>query len=374
MPGSALLVGRHGKVVLHDTYGSMDDEAHKPVSQETIYRIYSMTKPIASVGLMMLYEENRFQIDDPVSKFIPELKGLKVYAGGPEKSYTTREASREVTVRDVLTHMAGFGSRGPGPITSVVGQIYANAGVGGIPATSTLAEQMQKLATVPLECDPGTRFIYSLSTDVVARLCEVISGQSFDRYLQERIFDPLRMNDTAFFVAADKKDRFAANYRSNPDGSYELADAPATSQFASNGTYFSGVGGLTSTLHDYMRFAKMLANGGELNNQRILGPRTLAFAASNHLPGGKDLTDFNPSLPNTQPGVGFGLGFAVLRDPAQASVLGSPGEYYWSGAASTHFFISPADDLFVVFMTQLMASVHHLSREVRISTYQALLD
>jgi CubicO group peptidase (beta-lactamase class C family) len=378
IPGSAIVVGRHGKVVLYDTYGSMDVEAAKPLQDDTIFRIYSMTKPIASVGLMMLYEENRFQLQDPVSKYIPEFANLKVYTGGAEKNYTTREPSREVNVRDVLTHMCGFGSRGPAPITTVVGQIYANEGVGGIPATSTLEEQMRKVATVPLQSDPGTQFIYSLGTDVVARLCEVLSGQSFDKYLQERIFNPLRMPDTAFYVAPESKERFAANYRPGQTGTLELVDAPATSQFASNGTYFSGVGGLTSTIHDYMRFAKMLANGGELNGERILGPRTLKLMASNHLPGGGDITDFKPSLQMINPGIGFGLGFAVVRDPAQAGVLGTEGEYYWSGAASTHFFISPKEDLFAVFMTQLMGAGSPppppLGADLRIATYQAIVE
>jgi CubicO group peptidase (beta-lactamase class C family) len=374
MPGSTLLVGRQGKVVFYDTYGSADMESGRPLQPDTIFRIYSMTKPIVSVALMMLYEEGRFHLLDPVSKYIPELKDLKVYAGGPDSSYQTRPAAREMTVQDVLTHMAGFGSRGPGPVASVVGQIYVNAGAGGIPTMGTLADQMQKLATVPLECDPGTQWIYSLSTDVVARLCEVLSGQSLDRFLQERIFTPLGMPDTAFYVTPDKRHRLAANYRAREDLTCELVDAPPTSRFAENGTYFSGVGGLTSTIYDYLRFARMLANRGELEGVRILSPRTLAYMASNHLPGSGDLPDFKPSLPNIKPGVGFGLGFAVVRDPALAGHLCAAGEYYWSGAASTHFFISPAEDLFAVSMTQLMMSPHQLGDQLRVGVYQALVD
>src|SRR6185436_8018234 len=248
---------------------------------------------------------------------------------------------------------------------NVIGQIYTDRRISGIPSSGTLATQMERIANVPLERDPGTHFIYSIGTDVVARLCEVLSGQSFDRFLQERIFDPLGMADTSFYVPADKKDRLMANYRPvggvyAPGGGYELLDAPATSNFArQDGTYFSGVGRLCSTMHDYMRFAKMLANHGSLDGERIIGPRTLDLMTQNHLPGGKDLheTAIRPVGSATQhPGTGFGLGFAVLQDPAEAQVLGTPGEYYWSGAASTHFFVSPEDDLFAIFMTQLMGA------------------
>jgi CubicO group peptidase (beta-lactamase class C family) len=384
IPGFATLVGRHGKVVHFETFGSMDDEARKPLSEDTIYRIYSMTKPIASVALMTLFEENRFHLDEPASKYIPELRDLKVYAGGTAQSYDVRTPSREPSIRDMLTHTPGFTSTQTGPMTGVPTQIHVDAGFRGIPLTGTLHDQMQLIATLPLEVDPGTHFIYSIGTDVVGRLCEVLSGQNFDRFLQERIFDPLGMVDTSFYVPADKTDRLAANYRPT-DGiyeagrGYELFDAPATSNFArQDGTYFSGVGGLCSTMHDYMRFTKMLANQGSLDGTSIIGPRTLDLMTVNHLPGGKDLnaTTLRPvGTATMHPGTGFGLGFAVLQDPAASQVIGTPGEYYWSGAASTHFFVSPDDDLFAIFMTQLMgASGAPFGRELRTSVYQALLD
>lgn len=385
IPGFATLVGRHGKVVHFETYGSMDDEAHKPLAEDTIYRIYSMTKPIASVALMTLFEENRFGLDEPASKYIPEFKDLRVFAGGGVDRYETRAPSREPSIRDMLTHCPGFGPFGPGLIPNVLAEIAGKAGVSGIPAKGTLADQMKLLSTLPLEVDPGTKFIYSVGTDVVARLCEVLSGQSFDRFLQERIFDPLGMVDSFFYVPADKKDRLMANYRPrggamyNAGSGYELSDAPATSNFArQDGTYFSGVGGLCSTIHDYKRFTKMLANRGTLDGARIIGPRTLELMTRNHLPGGKDLSEVSlrPMGPTTMnPGTGFGLGFAVLQDPAQAQVLGTPGEYYWSGAASTHFFVSPKEDLFAIFMTQLMGAMGApFGRELRTSVYQALTD
>jgi len=296
-PGFATLVGRQGKVVRFETYGSMDDEAHKPLREDTIYRIYSMTKPIASVALMTLFEENRFGLDEPASKYIPELKDLKVYAGGTAEKYDVRAPSREPSIRDMLTHTPGFTSTQPGPLTGVPTQIHADARFRGMPADGTLHDQMQRIATLPLECNPGTHFIYSIGTDVVARLCEVLSGQSFDRFLQERIFDRLGMVDTSFYVPVGKKDRLMANYRPaggvyTAGGGYELFDAPATSNFArQDGTYFSGVGGLCSTMHDYMRFVKMLANHGSLDGERIIGPRTLDLMTQNHLPGAKYLSD-----------------------------------------------------------------------------------
>jgi CubicO group peptidase (beta-lactamase class C family) len=384
IPGFATLVGRHGKVVQFETYGSMDDEAHKPLSEDTIYRIYSMTKPIASVALMTLFEESRFHLDEPASKYIPELRDLKVYAGGPAESYDVRRPAREPSIRDMLTHTPGFTSYQPGPLTGVPTQIHQNAKIGGIPPTGTLHDQMVRFGQMPLEVDPGTHFIYSVGTDVVARLCEVLSGESFDRFLQERIFDPLGMVDTSFYVPADKTDRLMANYRPKspvftPGAGYELFDAPATSNFArQDGTYFSGVGGLCSTMHDYMRFTKMLSNHGSLDEASIIGPRTLDLMTVNHLPGGKDLSEVSlrPLGPTTtNPGTGFGLGFAVLQDPAAAQIIGTPGEYYWSGAASTHFFVSPDDDLFAIFMTQLMGAMGApFGRELRTSVYQALLD
>ncbi|HEY7270449.1 MAG TPA: serine hydrolase domain-containing protein [Dehalococcoidia bacterium] len=386
IPGFATLAGRHGKVVHFATHGSMDDEAHKPLTENTIYRIYSMTKPIASVGLMMLFEENRFALDEPAAKYIPELADLRVFAGGTATSYHARKPARQPSIRDMLTHCCGFGPFGPSPVPSVLSDIYREHGISGMPLSGTLAEQMVRLGQVPLEVDPGANFIYSVGTDVVARLCEVFSGQSFDRFLRDRILDPLGMVDTSFYVPAAKKDRLAANYRPTgagltfrAGGGYELFDPPATSNFArQDGTYFSGVGGLCSTIHDYMRFAKMLANRGTLDGVRIIGPRTLELMTLNHLPGGVDLNTaaLRPVGSATQhPGTGFGLGFAVLQDPAAAQVLGSAGEYYWSGAASTHFFVSPRDGLFAIFMTQLLgAQGAPFGRELRTSVYQALTD
>lgn len=381
IPGAITAVARRGKVVHFKTYGSMDDEAGKPMRPDTIFRIYSMTKPIVSLALMQLYEEGRFQLDDPASRYIPEFKGLQVFDGGTAEDYRTRPASREMTIGDLLRHTSGLTSRrlGPGP-ASPVQELYQRAKVQGVGSEGTLQDEVARLARLPLQVDPGAEWIYGVSTNVVGYLCEVLSGRPLDQFLDERIFKPLAMPDTSFYVPPAKLDRFAACYRpAEGKNGYVLQDSPANSSFSGAGTFFSGVGGLCGTAGDYVRFAMMLANGGELDGVRIIGRRTLEFMTLNHLPGGVDRADISqPLMPGgpQQRGTGFGLGFAVVLDPAAAQLLGSPGEYSWSGAASTQFFVSPRDDLAVVFMTQLMAppGLYTFGRDIRVTTYQALID
>ena len=376
VPGTITLVARHGKVAYCDLYGSMDREASKPMALDTIFRIYSMTKPIVSVALMMLYEEGRFQLDDPASKHIPQLKGLQVFAGGTAEVPRLRDAAREMTIRDLLMHTAGL--QGMANASTPVGQLYLQAKVPSITAeNATLSDLITKLAGLPLVYDPGTQWLYSLATDVVGYLVEVLSGQPLDRFLQERILAPLGMVDTGFHVPESEIERFAANYRPGREGEPQLVlqDAPRTSRFAVPQTFFSGVGGLVSTVHDYTRFCKMLANGGELEGRRILGPRTIQLMAMNHLPGGSDIASMSEGGYSevNRAGTGFGLGFSVLLDPAAQQVLGTLGEYGWGGAAGTVFFINPAEDLFVVFMTQLMMAAP-LRRELRVVTYSSIVD
>ncbi|MGI8550356.1 MAG: serine hydrolase domain-containing protein [Dehalococcoidia bacterium] len=294
IPGAISLVARRGKVVHFETVGRMDTEAGKPMEADTIFRIYSMTKPIASVGLMMLYEEGRFQLDDPASKFIPELKDLKVFAEGSADSYEVRDPAREMTVRDLLMHTSGLISSMDG---RPVGQLYQRATLQGSSSNGTLAEMVAKLGSLPLHCDPGSQWNYGISTDLVGYLCEVISGASFDRYLEERIFTPLGMRDTGFQVPEAEVRRFAANYRRGnaEEPSYVLIDRPDGSAYTRPRTYLSGAGGLVSTATDYWRFCKMLANGGELDGVRLLGTRTLQYMAMNHLPGGRDLAGMGQS-------------------------------------------------------------------------------
>jgi CubicO group peptidase (beta-lactamase class C family) len=376
LPGAISMVARRGEVVHCETYGQRDVEAALPMTWDTIFRFYSMTKPIASVALMTLYEEGKFQLDEPVSKFIPELQHLKVFAGGTADKYDVREPARAMTVRDLLTHTSGLVGTGDG---TVVGSLYERAGLHGSSSTGTLAEMIAKLGELPLHCDPGAEWNYGISTDVVGYLCEVLSGMNFDRFLQERVFAPLGKPDTGYHVPERALGRFATNHRRDAaEPSYTVIDRPdASSVYANPRTYFSGAGGLVSTAADYMRFCKLLANGGQLDSVRILGPRTLEFMTANHLPGGRDLAAMGQPRfsETTMEGIGFGLGFAVLLDPAVAHVLGTPGEYYWGGAASTAFFISPRDELIMLFLTQLMpSSSYPIRRQLRQTIYSSIID
>jgi CubicO group peptidase (beta-lactamase class C family) len=375
-PGAISMVQRRGKVVHFETYGQRYMEAGKPVERDTIFRIYSMTKPIVSVGLMTLFEEGLFQIDDPVSRYIPQLAGLKVLAGGTADAPLLREASREVTIADLLRHTSGMVAR----TDAVLGETYARLGLMTSESQGTLAEMIEKLSTLPLKCDPGAQFNYGISTDVVGHLCEVLSGKRLDDFLHERVLGPLGMSDTGFHVPAEDVERFAACYRPGKDGESLLVveDHPdESSRYTKPRTYLSGAGGLVSTASDYMRFCKMLANGGELDGLRVIGKRTLEFMTLNHLPGGRDLSQMsNGSAGETsREGVGFGLGFARVLDPAMLGGLSVPGEYYWGGAASTAFWITPAEDLAVVFMTQVRpSSTYPIRKELRAIIYGSIVD
>jgi CubicO group peptidase (beta-lactamase class C family) len=374
LPGAISLVARRDKIVHFQTYGLMDVERAKPMRPDTIFRFYSMTKPIASVGLMMLYEEGRFQLEDPASKYIPELKDLKVFVDGTRDSYQVREPAREMTVRDLLMHTSGLIGR---DAASPIGELYRAAGFAGPDSAFTLAEMVDKLGRIPLQCDPGSRWIYGISTDLVGHLCEVLSGMPFDRYLDERILGPLGMHDTSFSVPADKVERFAANYGPRAGSPrYTLVDDPASSSYTRPRAYFSGSGGLVSTADDYLRFCRMLANGGQLEDVRILGPRTLQLMTLNHLPGGKDLATMAQNAGETQrEGQGFGLGFAVLLDQTVAQIIGTPGEFFWGGAASTAFFVNPKEELIMIFLTQLRPSATYpIRRELRATIYSAIID
>jgi CubicO group peptidase (beta-lactamase class C family) len=379
LPGAISAVARRGKVVHFETYGRMDDEADKVMRPDTIFRIASMTKPIVSVALMTLYEEGAFQLDDPVAQYISALRDVRVFASGSADSYQTRPASREMTVHDLLRHTSGLVSStvaaADASVSSVVA-IYQQAGLPGISFDGSLAEMVAQLGQVPLASDPGSSFIYGISTDVVGYLCEVLSGQPLDRFLQQRVFEPLRMVDTGFGVPLHKMDRFAAAYRkgAGDEPPYVLQDSPRTSAYGRPRQFLSGNGGLVSTAADYLRFSQMLLNGGELDGARVVGPRTLRLMLSNHLPDGRDMRAM--SLPGTTlrlPGTGFGLGFAVLLDPTTAGVVGTPGEVYWWGAHSTYFWVTPSEDLAVLFLTQLIVR-YPFNQQLRATVYPAIVD
>lgn len=350
--GALTLVARHGKVALLSCVGQMDREREKPMREDVIFRIYSMTKPVASVALMMLHERALFQLDDPVHKFIPEWRHLRVYRYGAHPNFTTTATERPMTVHDLLTHLSGLSYN---IIQSTgVDAAYRKVGIGD--GKGTLRDMIKKLAELPLQFSPGSRWGYSMATDVCGYLVEVLSGKRFDEYLQDEIFGPLRMVDTGFVVPESKVDRFAANYTRAADKSLTLFDDPQGSAYTRPRTYFSGASGLVSTAADYFRFVEMLRRGGELDGARILGPRTVKFMTQNHLPDGKDLAALATESTFSETrftGVGFGLGFHVVLDPVRAQVPGSAGEYGWGGMASTAFWVDPVEDLVMIFMTQL---------------------
>jgi len=355
--GALTLVARRGKVAYLSSMGMMDVEREKPMAEDTIFRIYSMTKPITTVALIMLYEHGHFQLGDQVYKYIPEWRDLEVYVSGEYPNFVTEPPERDMTIRDLLSHTSGLTISTPGMAGTKVGAAYQKLKVFNL-REGTLKEMVQKVAEVPLEFSPGTRWNYGISTDVCGYLVEVISGMSFDEYLKTHIFEPLGMVDTGFHVPLEKLERFAANYNRDSNKNLQLLDDPARSSYLKPPTFFSGGGGLVSTATDYYRFCQMLLNGGELDGVRLLGPETIKYMTKNHLPGNQDLTNLSISAfsETANEGVGFGLGFAVIIDLIKSQQVGSLGEYYWGGAASTIFWIDPAQDLIVIFLTQMMPS------------------
>ena len=376
LAGVLTLVARRGQVAYLEAQGHLEIERRRPVTPDSIWRIYSMTKPVTSVGLMMLYEEGRFQLDDPVHRFVPAWQNLRVYVGGNYPTFKTAPAARPMTIRDLLSHTSGL-TYGFMERTNV-DAAYRKLGVADQTRSGyTLQDMVDTLAELPLEFSPGTAWNYSVSTDVVGHLIEVISGQRLDVYLRERVLGPLGMRDTSFVLEDAHVPRFAANYERQGDGSLKMIDNPDQSNYQKR-TFFSGGGGLLSTAPDYFRFTSMLQNMGELDGVRLLGRKTVELMTMNHLPGGQDLTELAQAGMFTETayaGVGFGLGFSVMQSPARAQILGSPGEFAWGGAASTAFWIDPVEDLIVIFMTQLMpSSSYPLRRELRVLTYAALAD
>ncbi len=373
--GCLTLVARRGEIVHCSPLGKRDLERDLPMERDTIVRIYSMTKPIASVALMSLYEEGHFALGDPVDRFIPEWKNLRVYESGNHPHFLTRQPTRRMTVRDLLSHQSGLTYRFMERTN--VDAAYRKLGIGDRKPGSTLRDMIEGLAEVPLLFDPGSAWSYSVATDVVGYLCEVLSGQPLDVFLKERIFDPLGMEDTGFSVPPDKRHRFAANYARRRDKSLKLEDDPEKSLYCGDVTFFSGGGGLVSTADDYFRFSQMLLNGGVLGDARILGRKTLELMTMNHLPDGKDLSDHAEGAFSETPynGQGFGLGFSVVQDLVRGQGIGSVGEFAWGGAASTVFWVDPAEELVVVFLTQLMPSqTFDFRAQLKRIIYPAIVD
>ena len=373
LAGCQTAVVRHGHLAHFSSLGASDIERGTAMADDTIFRIYSMTKPITGVALMGLYEQGWFKLADPVHRFIPEFGELEVEETAPDGSTRRVAPHRPLSMRDVMMHMSGLGLdwftrreaiNEDGPLSP--------------PRGMTLESLCAELATRPLGFHPGTRWFYSVSTDVCARLVEVISGRRFDDHLRATIFEPLGMVDTSFRVPDEKVDRFAANYRRSRRTGVALVDDPETSGYRRERSFLSGGGGLVSTTADYVRFVRMLVQGGELDGARVLSRRTVELMTTNHLPGGGELREFvhEGSYGETGfDGVGFGLTMAMSLGERQTQTVGSRGDFYWGGAASTLFWVDPTEELAVVFMTQLFPSGSFDFRsQLKSIVYGALAD
>lgn len=375
IPCSVLQIADADGPVYTDSYGWADVDAQVEVSTDSIFRIYSMTKPITSIVLMQLYEEGQLLLEDPIEDYLPEFANPHVMVGGNDMSPVTRPASRSITIRDILTHCSGltYGFLRQGPVDAR----YREAGLGDFTTPDySLREGMQRLAAEPLLFDPGTAWNYSMSTDVCGAVVEAITGKTLAQAFAERVFEPLSMLDTGFSVPASEVDRFTSLYAQMPPGKLTRIDDATKSAYLQPPAFLSGGGGLVSTIGDYQKFASMLlANGASPSGDQVIGRHTLEYMASNHLPGGKLLNELGQSLfaEVAMDGMGFGLGFSVIEDPAANGSLCSPGEFAWGGAASTAFWIDPLEGLTAIFMTQLLpSSTYPLRRQLRAAVYQAL--
>ncbi len=373
LPHAQLLVARDGEVVHFSSQGSAREGA-APVDEGTLFRIASMTKPITSVAFMILLEEAKVALDTPLHHVLPEFKGAGVYAGGGAGvPFATRPTTEPIRMVDLLRHTAGFtySFQNRSNIDAAHRELKLENWHGGYDLDGFVAE----LGKLPVEFDPGSQWNYSVATDVLGAVVQRVSGQPLDRFLHERIFAPLKMDDTFFAVPANKIDRLADCYTLLPGKGRVMYDRGAESAWSRMPKLVSGGGGLVSTALDYHRFCRMCLNGGELDGARILGRKTIELMVQNHLPGGADLSQMSKSLfSETQnAGTGFGLGFAVTIDPARSMMPGSAGEYYWGGMFSTAFFVDPVERVSMVFMTQLSPSMTYpIRRELKTMIYAAL--
>ena len=371
LPCAQLLVARRGELVHRSVLGHASLERRQRLADDTIFRIYSMTKPVTSVAFMMLVEEGRIAIDDPVAKWIPSWRDQAVYRSGMPGAFVTRPVEQPMRVIDLLRHTSGltYGFQ----LRTNVDAAYRTLKVDAFESES-LEAFVDKLGRLPLEFSPGTAWNYSVSTDVIGHLVGVVSGMPFDDFVRTRILQPLGMRDTDFFVPEAKVARFADCYVKSAAG--KLEPAPPV-DFSKPPRAPSGGGGLVSTAADYLRFCEMLRRGGELDGVRLLGPKTLRLMCANHLPGGRDLADISISMFSEAmfQGVGFGLGFAMTTDPVRCGVTSSPGEFWWGGMASTPFWVDPVEDICVVFLTQLIpSSTYPIRRELRTLINAAIVE
>lgn len=371
IPGAVGLVARRGKVAYFEARGEADREAEKPMRRDTIFRIYSMSKPITTTALMMLHEEGKFQLRDPLDRYLPEYADMTVFeespvAPGDPKAARRVPAKRPITVQDLMRHTAGltYGIFG----NAAVDKTYRDAEI--LSRKYTVEEMSKRLGRLPLLFHPGEKWHYSVAVDVQGRLIEVLSGQRFDRFVAERIFQPLGMVDTAFWVPAEKRERFAQMYAPTAESKEKLKLAPRSSSagFLEDGPFYSGGGGLVSTTEDYRRFAQMMLNEGELDGVRLLGRKTVELMTRSHT----EHIDMTRAL---RKGFGFGLGVAVHTDPEVSGQTASVGAYGWGGAAGTRVLIDPAEDLLEIYMVQILPhNGLRYGNQFQHDVYQAIVD
>jgi CubicO group peptidase (beta-lactamase class C family) len=370
-PGFLIGLARHGKLAFLDSLGWMDIEQRKLIQEDTIFRIYSMSKPIATTALMLLYEEGKVLLQDPVSKYIPSFKDLRVFTGKTENGLQLEALNREITIHNLATHTAGLGY---GIFTdSPVEDLFRETGIFRPRVTvmqTSLEEMVNKVAQIPLVNQPGSRWRYSIAIDVIGYLVQLIADQPFDVFLKERIFAPLGMDDTGFYVSEEKLTRFAAMYTPDENKQITLLDGSLNSPFTLPDATPSGGGGLVSTLRDYLNFTQMMLSHGELAGVRILGPKTVEKMSHNHL--------LPALLPIAMEGIswsgqGFGLGFGINLDESASNLAASTGAYFWGGAASTSFYIDPKEDLALVMMTQVIGNEVPFDQVLRQLVAQAII-
>ncbi len=366
LAGIISLIARRDQVAHFAKFGMADIEAGTPMQDDTIFRIYSMTKPITTTAALMLFEEGRFRLTDPISQYIPAFKDVKVLDSVAGSGAGFVSPVRPINIRDLMTHTAGLSY---GADDNLLDDLYRKQVWGAMEANpdATLADLVAAIARQPLASQPGTRFRYSVATDVLGYLVQVVAGMPFEAFLRQRIFEPLGMSDTDFHVPPEKIARFAANYGPDSEHGLKVIDPPATSRYLRPRKAPSGGGGLVSTAGDYLHFAQMLLNQGEVDGVRLLGRKTVELMTTNHLPDGVH--------PFDDLAAGFGLGGSVLLDLGKSPVLGSVGNFGWSGAASTNFWIDPKEELLGILMLQFMPmDTYPVVSDFRILTYQALVD
>ncbi len=360
--GVVVLIARRGKVAFLEAFGKLNASTGEPMTPDAIFRIHSMSKPITTAAALLLFEEGRFKLDEPVSRYLPEFKGLRVYAGRNDE---TVEAKREMSIRDLMRHTSGltYGM----PNGTDVDKMYIAKGIDG-PELS-LAEMVAALGKLPLQDQPGTRFNYSISTDVLARLIEVLSEKPIDQFVQDRICRPLDMRDTGFMVPDDKLTRFTATHRPGDKGVLKVIDDPRTSRYRARRKYLSGGGGLVSTARDYARFCQMLLNSGQLGGVRLLRPETIEQMTSNQLP-----IEALPMKLNgfALPGMGFGLGVSVRLGTKSSRPGPAEGEFGWNGAASTYFWVAPKSEMVVIVLQQVQPYNFALQLALQPAIYRAI--